>query len=165
MNPVEISCLCPGTPHERDTVTLKDPLPPRDALVIVKSIEWMKSNQPEATVPELLAMLTETYLFHCIESWTVVDENGKPIEPSRAAIETRLLANPEAALRVGDAADDLYSNAVILPLVRRGSSSSPVSSIADSTSAMSGTGRTPPMPSRPFLTSITQTAGTATITR
>jgi hypothetical protein len=163
VNQIEIACICPGKPHESDTVTLKDPLDFRTATVIRKSIEWMKSNDPSATVPELLAMLTEAYLLHCIEAWSVVDEKGKPVLPTKEAI-TELLLPTEAAMAVADAADELYTERVILPLVARASTSSASSSIDGSISATNGTGTTPPKPSKPSSISTTQTAGTAQMT-
>lgn len=162
MNTVEIACICPGTPHERDTVTLKDPLPFREAVTIRKSIQWMKDQEPNATIPELLAMLTETYLLHTIEAWTLVDEKGKPLPPSKDNIAAVLLPQTEAALVVGDACDELYTERVILPLVAAAPTSSPSSSTNGSTSPKPEA--TPRTPSRPSSTSITQTAGTAVMT-
>ncbi len=158
---VDIACICPGTPHRGDTVTLMDPLPFGKAEVIRKSIRWMKDQDPTASVPEILAMLTEAYLLHCIGSWTVVDAKGKPVPVSKAAVTDLLLPNTEAAMAVADAADSLYSVTVVLPLVARASTSSPSSPTDGSTSVTNGTGKRHPRRSRPSLISTSGTAGTA----
>ena len=161
---VAIGCPCPGTPHAGDTVTLMDALDFRTAQTIRKSIQWQKSEDPEASVPEILAMLTETYLLHCIAGWTLTYEKRKPVPVSKAEIKSRLLTVLASAEIVGDAADDLYAERVILPLLARASSSSPPSPTNGSTSAMNGSGRRRPKRSSPSSTTTTPTVVIVTTT-
>lgn len=167
---VPIPCICPARPDgeqrhpDGDTVALRDVLDFRTTTVLRQSVKWLKTEDPEATVPEVLAMLTEAYLVHCIESWTVVDAKGKAVGPSHQAIRDLLLPTDSAAI-VGDVADSLYSERVLLPLLAQGSTSSPPSSTSDSTSATTGSGQKPLKPSKPSSTTSSPTAGTAPIPR
>lgn len=159
---VSIPCLCPprGTGEVRhpdgDTVVLQDPLDFRKMVTVRKAIVWMRQEDPEASVPEILGMLTEAYLLHCIDSWTLVDDKGRPVPPSKAEIRARLLPT-EAAMVIGDAADELYTERVVLPLLVPASNSSRPSPTAGSTSASNGTH---PKPSKPSSISTTPMAGT-----
>jgi hypothetical protein len=157
---VTIPCPCPpkadGTArHESDTVTLPEVLDFRTTIVVRQSIQWLKTNDPDATVPEIVATLAETYLLHCIEEWSLVDDKGKAVPVSKAAIRERLLPATEAAMAVGNAADDLYTDKVVLPLFLQASSSSPPTQTDEPTSPTSGPGPTPRKPSK--RSSITTT--------
>lgn len=151
---VTIDCLCP--PNARgevrhpagDTVTLRERLDFRGALTARNTIVLVKTDDPDASSAEILAALTEVYLLLGVESWSLVDAKNKPIEVSKAAIREHLLANPEVAMTIGDAADALYSEAVILPLLARAQSSSPPSPIGGSTSATTGSSPKRPKPSK-----------------
>jgi hypothetical protein len=130
---VQIACLCPpkdGAPvHEQDTVTLPDVLDFRTTLTIRQTIRFEEVRMKEAKEPlslaEMTAVMAEAYLVHCITAWTLVDADGKPVPPSRANIRELLFTNYEAAETVGDAADRLYSDKVVLPLLTGASNSSP----------------------------------------
>lgn len=168
MNPVEIACICPGTPHDGDTVTLKDPLDFFTATTIRQTIARIQeqSNKLEEpmTIAEYVSALIEVYLLYCIESWTLADADGKSVPVSKTAVRDHLLADFAAATLVGEAADDLYTEKVILPLLPGASKPSPSSLTNGSTSATNGTGATPRKQSKPSSTSTTQTAGTAVMT-
>lgn len=167
---VQIPCLCPakpdGTPrHESDTVVLRDRLDFRTTLVIRQSVKWLKETDPGFSMGEALATLSETYALHCIESWTLTDERGKAVPPSRNEITSRLLEreDPGPALTVTDAADSLYSERILLPLLGLAPTSSGNTPTATSTSAKSGRGRTRRMPSKRSSISTSPTVVTGTM--
>jgi hypothetical protein len=154
---VAIECICPPKAdgerrHEQDTVTLRDTLDFRTATLLRQTVKWLKTEQPDSSVPEVLATLTEAYLLHCIESWSLVDEKGKPVPPAREQIRDRLLTNDDAASTVGDAADGMYHERVLLPLLVQAQTSSPSTPTNGSTSARTGSGPKPQKPSKPSST-------------
>ena len=163
---VKIECVCPltaaGSPRhpDGDRVELRDKLDFRSALTARNAIVLAKQDDPGVTSAEILAILTEHYLCQGITSWTLVDAKGKHIEADRANIRKFIEENPEAAMEVGDEADSLYSEAVILPLVARAQKSSPPTRTDGSTSPTIGSEQKRPKPSKPSLTSTTRTAGT-----
>jgi hypothetical protein len=136
----EIECVCPARPDgqprhpEGDTVTLRQSLGFTAALTVRNVIAILA---PGAGIDDadILAALTEKYLYLGIESWTVVDAKGKPVPVTRAAIAEYLLSRPMVAKVVGDEADDLYTEAVVLPLLGRLSKSSPPMPTDELTSA------------------------------
>ena len=88
---VEIPCVCPpkqdGQPrHTTDTIELRDRLDFRSALTARNAIALAKEEDDDVSSAEILAVLTETYLLLGIQSWSLVDEKGKKVEPSRTAI-------------------------------------------------------------------------------
>jgi hypothetical protein len=119
-------------------------------------------NQEAAETPEIMAALTETYLLLGIASWSVVDAKGKAVEPNKATIREYLLSRPDTAMTVGDAADALYSDAVLLPLVSRVSNSSPATSTNGSMSRTNGSAPKAPKRSKRSSTTTTPTDATAT---
>ena len=155
---VAITCPCPakGTGEVRhpdgDTVTLRDRLDFRSVTTLRNTIVLLKQDDPDVSVAEILATLTEAYLLLGIESWTLVDEKHKAIEPTKATIRTRLLSHPDQAMTVGDAADELYNAAVILPLVARGQTSSPPTPTNGSTSPRTDSPARHPKRSKPSST-------------
>lgn len=125
---VPIACICPPVDGQMrhpggDIVTLRDRLPFHEALAVRNDVGVAAISDPDATEGDILATLTEAYLVHGIESWTLADDGG-PIPATKAAIRERLLASLDAALAVGEAADELYAEAVMLPLLARASNSS-----------------------------------------
>jgi hypothetical protein len=162
---VQIKCICPskdGEPrHDQDTITLRDKLDFHSVRTMRNEVRVLKSQEEAASTAEILATLTEAYLLHGISSWTLTDEKGKPVELSRRAITDRLLSTDEAEL-VGDAADELYQEVVLLPLVVRGLNSSPTTPTNGSTSATTVSSSKPPKPSKRSSTSTTRTVGTET---
>jgi hypothetical protein len=158
---VNVECLCPPTPAgetrhpDGDTIELHERLDFRSALTARNTIVML--NQEAAETPEIMAALTETYLLLGIASWSVVDAKGKAVEPNKATIREYLLSRPDTAMAVGDAADALYSDAVLLPLVARVSNSSPGTPTNGSTSRTNGSAPKRPKRSKPSSTSTTPT--------
>jgi hypothetical protein len=168
VNPVEIACICPGTPHESDTVKLWEPLGFLRATTVRQTLGSIEASARDSgeplTVDEASAVIAEVYLLYCIESWSLVDADGESLPVSKANVREHLLPHLDEASEVAEVADKLYTRLVVLPLLRGASTSSPSSLIDRSTSATNGNGTTPRKPSKPSSTSITQTAGTAVMT-
>jgi hypothetical protein len=151
---VAVACLCPpkATGEVRhpagDEITLRERLDFRAALTARNTMVLLKEEDPDVSSAEVLAALTETYLVLGIESWSLVDAKGKPVPLSKVAIRELLLTKPDVAMEVGDAADALYSAAVILPLLARAQNSSPPMPTNGSTSARTPSSPKPPKPSK-----------------
>ena len=163
---VHIACICEPTDDgprhpDGDTVTLRDKLDFFRATAIRKGLSFVESDDDEGgRAAEVLARLTEGYLLFGIERWTVVDGKGKTLPVGHSAIRARLLENPTAAGIVADAADELYQEAILLPLVARASTSSPPSPTNGSTSPPTVLSRKRPKPSKRSSTSTSPTAAT-----
>ncbi len=168
-----VECLCPptagGVRHpDGDTVTLSPKLEFRALSTIRYAFIMLKRENPNTSTAETLAMLAETYITVGVESWTVLDAKGKPVEVSSEAVRDIILANYTAATAVGDEADELYSEVVvrdvITPLVQTASPSSPPSPIKPSTSAKNSSSPLPQKPSKRSSTITSQMDGIATTT-
>ena len=165
---MNIECLCPpkATGEVRhpagDEITLRERLDFRAALTARNTMVLLKEEDPDVSSAEILAALTETYLVLGIESWSLVDAKGKPVPASKAAIRELLLTKPDIAMEVGDAADALYSAAVILPLLARARNSSRPTPTNGSTSVT--TPSLPKPPKRSRRSSITTIPTAATVT-
>jgi len=152
---VEIECICPPRADGEirhpagDSVTLRERLDFRAALTARNTMILLKTEDPDASMAEVLAALTETYLLLGIESWSVVDAKNKPVEPTKAAIRDALLSRPDVAMTVGNAADELYSAAVILPLLALAQTSSPPTPTSVSTSVPKPSSARRRKPSKP----------------
>ena len=162
---VEIPCVCPpkqdGQPrHTTDRIELRERLDFRSALTARNAIALAKEDDDEISSAEILAILTETYLSLGITSWSLVDEKGKKVEPSRQSIRDFIDEHPDEAMEVGEAADTLYQAAVILPLVARAARFSQPTQTTGSTSVTTGSAPKPPKQSKPSSTSTTRTGGT-----
>ncbi len=162
-----IDCVCPIKPDgsvrhpDGDTVTLREKLDFRSALHARNTVILLR--QDDVTDPaEILAALTEVYLRVGIESWTLVDAKGKPVPVSREAVAAFMADYPDAAMTIGDEADERYSESVITPLVVRASKSSPPTPTKGSISATNGSSPTPRKRSKPSLTITTRTEDTVT---
>lgn len=132
---VQIACICPARQkHQHDTVTLREALPFRSAVAIRNEIGLLYLEEPGAGLADIIGVLQEAYLRHGIEAWTVRGKDGA-LPPSRENIDRLLLTNLEQAQIVGDAADELYREAVMLPLLRQVLTSSPDGQTSDTTSA------------------------------
>lgn len=171
MNEITVACLCdPNESHPPnesrhlagDVVRFRETIDFRTAAIARKSIAWLKSEDPDAGVPEILAMLSEFYLLHCIESWTLCDAKGKGLEVNKANVRAYVLAKSDVAFTLADFADDLYTEQVLLPLVATVRSSSPPTPTGASTSATNGSGGSPKR-SRRSSTASTPTVATAPI--
>ncbi len=161
---VTITCPCPGTPHpDGDTVTLRERLDFRGALAVRNNIGIARAEAGEdLDTADVLAVLSEGYLLHGITAWTLVGDDGKPVGVSRAAIRERILERTDLAYLLADAADDLYAEQVVLPLVARASMSSPPTPTGPSTSPKRPSSSTRRTPSSPSSIASIPTAGTAT---
>lgn len=172
-----IDCICPPKAdgearHANDTVTFKASLGFVEATAIRKKMTWgaVESDDDQARGALALAYLVEAYLLFGIESWTLVDAKGKPVPVSHAAIREHILSNPLVAGVLGDEADELYNEVILLPLLARGSTSSPAtptrstpSPAPESTSAPTASPTPLRKPSKRSSTTTSPTAATATI--
>jgi hypothetical protein len=169
---VTIECPCPpkadgGSRHpDGDTVTLRDRLDFRSATTIRKAI-GLVSDEGAADPAEILAVMSEWYCLLGIEAWTLTDERGKPVPVTRQTIRDHLLESEAAGAQtsvVADAADTLYMQAILLPLLARVSTSSPPGPMEPSTSAPKDSPAKPPKRSRPSSTTSTPTVATVPTT-
>ena len=166
----EIPCICPAGPdgeprHTTDSVELHPKLGFRAADAIKTGLAAMYIDDPDAGIGEVLAVLREGYIVHGVASWTVVDAEGVPVPVTKGAVRSMLLSVPDAASIVADAADALYAEAVLAPLLRAASTSSPPGPTEGSTSPPIGSSDTPPTPSSPSSTTTSPTDDITTITR
>ncbi len=128
---MKVECICPkradgSARHPEDDIALRDRLSFRDSIGVRNALALLYNEDPDASVADVLATMTESYLLAGIERWSVVDEEGKPVEPTKPAIR-RYLFGPDTigvAMKVADAADDLYREAVMAPLVAEASTPS-----------------------------------------
>ena len=137
---MEIRCICPpkadGQPrHDHDTVTLKERMDFRNSVAIRNALALEAGDDGVLDMADVLAILTERFVRYGIASWTIVDDKNKAVDVSQEAITRLILSDIEVAMQIGDAADDLYREAVMLPLLARGQTSSPSSQTNGSTSA------------------------------
>lgn len=153
---VEIACLCPTGKHDHDTVTLPEVLDFRRTVTVRQAVRIALRTGPR-DVAEMTALLMETYVLHCIDGWSLTDEQGKPLPASRENVEAILLAAIDEAEKVGNAADDLYTETVVLPLLTRAPASSPPTPTPVPTSATTSGPQTkrPRTRSKPSSTSTT----------
>ena len=164
---VNVACLCPPNAAGEvrhpagDEITLREHLDFRAALT-ARNTMIIARREPDATVADVLAALTEAYLLVGIESWSLVDAKGKPIEATKTAIREHLFGRPDIAMEVGDAADELYFQAVISPLVALASRSTLGTPTSGSTSATKPSTK-PPKRSRPSSITTFPMADTAEI--
>lgn len=158
---VEIACICGR--HDTDVVTLRDALDFRGATTIRNTLGIAKVEDPDVSNAEILAILREQYILEGVERWTLQNGTG-PLPVSKANIRAHLLTHIEEATAVAQAADDLYSEQVVLPLLATASSSSPPSPTAASTSARTTGRRKRPTPSSRSSTETTQTDAIGTTT-
>lgn len=163
---VDIPCICPpvdGQPrHDHDTITLRDHLDFHAATTIRNSAVVLRAEDPDAGVAEVMATFTEQYVIFGVEAWTLVDDRGKPVPVTRPAIRDLLLTRDDVSFIVADAADGMYQEKVILPLLPRESRPSPTMSTNGSISATNGTRSTPRKRSSRSSTSTIPTGDTGT---
>lgn len=159
---VLIPCVCGR--HEQDTVVFRQKLDFRAGLTIRHALILARVDDAEMSAAEMLTVLSEQYVLYGVESWSLCEPNGSPMPVTRAAIRDRLLANYEVALTLADAADEVYAEQILLPLLAGASTSSPATPTAPSTSATAGP--TPrPKPSRRSSTTTTPTDVTGPTSR
>jgi hypothetical protein len=174
---VPITCPCPpkggAVRHPKgDRVVLRDKLGSHESLTIRKAIalarEEADGSGERGLAAEILATLSEFYILMGVESWTFEDAEGKPLSVSKANIRSVLLESPDIDLAI-EAADTLYNEAILLPLLNRASPSSPPTPTPSqepesSTSARTESPTKPQKQSRPSSTTTSPTDGTETTT-
>lgn len=163
---VAIGCICPlradgKTRHpDGDLIELRERFDFRSAITMRNALAIMYTEDPDAGFDEVLAVLSEKYILHGVESWSLVGPDDKPIPVTKGNIREYLLADTGAASLVADVADGLYQEQVMLPLLEMASTSSPPSSTDGSTSAQTGSPTKHPTPSSPSLTESIPTDST-----
>lgn len=152
---VVVGCVCPGTPHATDTVTLRPELDFRQAARVRNAAALLDEDErlDGATV---LAVLQEQYVLVGVESWTL-EADGQPVPVTPQAVQRYLLSHPLQAGLVADVADELYNDVVTAPLLARAARQFGTGPTDVSTSATNGSQPATPMPSRPSLTFTTLT--------
>ena len=165
----KIDCICPPLAGETrhpdgDTVTLRPKLDFVTAATIQHTISVVRLEDRQVDIEEILGRLTQAYVKYGVESWTIVDADGKPVPVNPGTVEDVLFADITASMMVGDEADELYSGAILLPLLKRASMSSPDTLTPDETSPPTSSqgNPEPPTPLRPSSTGTTQTDDTET---
>lgn len=123
----------------------------------VSAIKWdilVEKEKAGIDLPagEIIGLLQEGYLTYGIARWDL------PVPLTRESVQTEILSRTERASIVAERADELYSEQVLLPLVRMAAKSSPATSTNGSTSATTGSSAEPRKRSRRSSTSITPTA-------
>jgi hypothetical protein len=123
----------------------------------VSAIKWdilVEKEKVGTDLPagEIIGLLQEGYLTYGIARWDL------PVPLTRDSVQSEILARTERASIVAERADELYSEQVLLPLVRMAAKSSPATSTNGSTSATTGSSAEPRKRSRRSSTSITPTA-------
>lgn len=137
-----VPCPCPGTPHpDGDTVSLYPHLGLHDGVVAQEKI--IAAMEGKADVDEVTATLMEVYCRKGVAAWTLVDSTGEPVPVTPEMIEAALLSNFAVGHVVAEAADSLYSPALIDPLRNGAGRSSPATPTKRSTSAKTGSSRKP----------------------
>ena len=162
---VTVACLCPRRAGEvrhpdGDEITLREHLDLRGALTARKMVAVIKGDDPDASAAEILAGMTEAYLLYGIESWSLTDDHDHTVEVTKPAIRELLLSRPAEALKVADAADDLYTAEVLVPLLATVSTSSPPTPTDGSTSPTTPPSTQEPTPLRPSSTITSPTGAT-----
>ena len=123
----------------------------------VSAIKWeilVEKEKAGIDLPagEIIGLLQEGYLTYGIARWDL----PKPL--TRESVQTEILGRTDRAAIVAEKADELYSEQVLLPLVRMGSKSSQPTSTNGSISATTGSSGKHPKPSKRSSISTTPTA-------
>jgi hypothetical protein len=161
--PVAVACRCPGTPHDGDTVYLRPHLDLRGGMIAQrKVIDLIQARGQGADTDEILASLGEVFCLNGVVDWTFTNGDTKPVPVSDQAIRDLILDDFTFGIAVADAASDLYTPAVLDPLVAQVAKSSQASRTAKSTSARTGSSATRRKRSKPSSTTSTPTDDTAT---
>ena len=120
-------CACPGTPHAGgDEASLLPRLSYEGGAAAERTVNRVIGTDPEAVA----TALCRVYIEHQVSGWNLTDADGAPV-PFTAAL---LLSDWTTSRLVAEAADGLYSEGLLAPLVAAVSTSSPPSQTAPSTS-------------------------------
>lgn len=144
-------CRCPGAPHPVDRVALAPKAPIEVGAAVMGAIRAAGSNEGM-----LHGLMARAFVLG-IRAWTFVDGDGHPIRADVTsegfgALVDDLLPWANGGADVADRADDLYSEAVLRPLISRTSTRSPGGQTDGSTSPTHPSGPMPltlPEPSSP----------------
>jgi len=173
---VQIKCICPGSPHEQDTIYLRPKLGLSGGVALQGLLLRMIKEAPDTGIDaDLLGgLMSEGYLLNGVVGWTLSDENGQPVPVSPQTISDKLLGDFQVAEPIANVADNLYYEPVLAPLLGRLRDSLQTSPTSASTSATrrsrAKTASQPsrstrrsskrPTPLKPSSTSTTQTGST-----
>jgi hypothetical protein len=164
---VTIPCPCPKVNgrlrHESDKVTLRNKLDFRQATTITKSVQFIDNDDEQSRAAEVLATLSEYYILVGIERWTIRDAANKPVPVTKNAIRQTILDRPAVYAPIEVAADKLYQEVILLPLVEAASSSSQPSPTEPPMSPRLD-GEQPKRPKRSKQSSISTIPTAATVT-
>lgn len=150
-------CRCPGSPHATDWVELRPTADPAIGAAVMAAIRETGDDEPM-----MLGQLARIYVTLGIRAWSFVGDDGRPV-PVRPGTSdwpetvAGLLPWDRGGKEVAERGDELYSEAVLRPLLPRSSTPSPDGPTAASTSPASPSGSTPPR--RSSRSSRTRTAG------
>ena len=157
---VPVRVPCPSGQHpDGDSVSLKPTIGLAGGYEARRKIGELIDG---ATNDEVTGLLLDVYVRHGVAEWTLHDDEGKELPLTRENVRTRLLDDLDAGLVIGNAADDLYTPAVVLPLAKRVKESLPGTPAEISTSAKTGSSPSPRKRSTPSSTSTIQTDATET---
>lgn len=123
----------------------------------VSAIKWdilVEKEKAGIDLPagEIIGLLQEGYITYGIARWDL------PMPLTRESVAREILGRTDRASVVAEKADELYSEQVLLPLVRMAAKSSPDTSTNGLTSATTGSSAAPRRRSKRSSTSITPTA-------
>lgn len=107
-------CECPGTPHERDTATVKSRLTYGQRRIVTGHMDSRDG-------------LGQAFLFlMAIEEWTLVGKDGKPLPVDIGNLDSLSSRQSQALVEALDTADDPYilGGPVLLPNPSSGPSAS-----------------------------------------
>ena len=123
-------CACPSTPHAGgDEVYLLPRLSFKGGAAGDAAIT-AALGRPELDTDAMTTALVEAYIRHQVAGWNLVDADGAPVPWS----PDLLLSDWTSSRAVGEVADELYSEALLAPLVASVSKSSQGGPTAPSTS-------------------------------
>jgi hypothetical protein len=111
-------CRCPGTPHASDWVDLEPEL-----TLAMASGALFAMKTADSTTSSQMAAIAGAYLPAGIREWSFT-EGKVPVPVDRENME-RLMPWDKGGLEVTEAADALYSERLMAPLVKRLSPSAP----------------------------------------
>jgi len=115
-------CLCPNPDRhpQGETLYFKDDIGFRELAAVDRAVALARQFENVEDDAEIWARVSEFYLLHFIERWTVTDKAGEVIPSNVANVRHYLIErHPLVALDMADRADELYSDAVFVPLVSR----------------------------------------------
>jgi hypothetical protein len=90
--PIEVRCVCPGTPHDKDTIAVRSQYGYGDSLALSKaSVKYQIGVHPKDKTP-LVLPYTDAFSQHeallelAVKEWSLVDHEGKPLPVALSSI-------------------------------------------------------------------------------